>query len=233
MINIKTLIVLQTACFAEGTMWQQEVQGKAACTIRKVDEMLQPRQPFLAGLRYLSLLYEGRKQDAKGIVAMKRGRKKSEADLERDYYPHMLKIFQVLAANIMSLPHVCYAYYCSDCCWACEPQCFASSCWPQHDYLHVQAAAVGQPEIQFQLEDAASADSARPDLRCFVNGVESHPGEAKARNVSSNPITDPDGIHNREAFGKVSRGVAFPLLAWSWLVVWHCVWLSACLCLQW
>ena len=55
--------------------------------------MLQPKQPLLAGLRYLSLLYEGRHQDAKGILAMKRGRKRGEADLERDYYPHMLKIF--------------------------------------------------------------------------------------------------------------------------------------------
>ncbi|KAL0046620.1 hypothetical protein WJX82_005644 [Trebouxia sp. C0006] len=146
----------------EGTLWQQEVQGKAACNIAKVDEMLQPRQSFLAALRYLSLLHEGQKQDARGIVAMKRGRKKGEADLERDYYPHMLNIFQ--------------------------------------------AAAVGQPEIQFQLEDPASADSARPDLRCFVHDVESHPGEAKARNVSSNPITDPDGIHNnKEAFGKLHK----------------------------
>ena len=58
--------------------------------------MLQPRQPLLAGVRYLSLLYEGQHQDAKGILAMKRARKKGEADLKRDYYPHMLKIFQVL-----------------------------------------------------------------------------------------------------------------------------------------
>ena len=83
-------------------MWQQEVLGKAACNIAKVDEMLQPRQSFLAALRYLSLLHEGQKQDARGIVAMKRGRKKGEADLERDYYPHMLKIFQVQTANNMS-----------------------------------------------------------------------------------------------------------------------------------
>ncbi len=64
-----------------------------------------------------------------------------------------------------------------------------------------------------------------------MNGVESHPGEAKARNVSSNPITDPDGIHNnKEAFGKVSGEAAFPLLAWSWLVVLALqmnMWLSA------
>ncbi|KAA6421293.1 MAG: hypothetical protein FRX49_08779 [Trebouxia sp. A1-2] len=145
-------------------------KAKAACNIAKVDEMLQPRQPLLAGLRYLSLLYEGKKQDAKGILAMKRGRRKGEADLERDYYPHMLKIFQ--------------------------------------------AAAVGQPEIQFQLEDTASADSAQPDLQCFVNGVESHPGEAKARNVSSNPITDPDGIHNnREAFGKLHKVIRAKFLS--------------------
>lgn len=92
-------MVLQTECLAEGVLWQQEVQGKAACNIAKVNEMLQPRQPLLAGLRYLSLLYEGQKQDAKGILAMKRTRRKGEADLERDYYPHMLKIFQVLAMS--------------------------------------------------------------------------------------------------------------------------------------
>ena len=118
----------------------------------------------------------------------------------------------------------CYAYYfCHDCCWACEPQCFASSCWPQHDYLHVQAAAVGQPEIEFQLKDPASADSAQADLRCFVNGVESHPGAAKAGNVSSSPITDPDGTHkHKQAFAKVSGRAASPLLAWRYLAVWHC-----------
>ncbi|DBA90636.1 TPA: hypothetical protein ACH3X1_003862 [Trebouxia sp. C0004] len=81
---------------------------------------------------------------------MKGGRKKGWADLEREHYPHMLKIFQ--------------------------------------------AAAAGQPEFQFLLEDPAAADTAQPDLQCFVNGVESHPGEAKPRNVSSNPITDPDGF---------------------------------------
>ena len=47
--------------------------------------MLQPRQTFLAALRYLCLLREGQKQDARGIVAMKRGRKKGEADLRRHY----------------------------------------------------------------------------------------------------------------------------------------------------
>ena len=73
-----------------------------------------------------------------------------------------------------------------------DVQLLASAC-----YLHVQAAAVGQPKIQFQLEDPASADTARPDLRCFVNGVESHPGAAKARNVSSNAIKDPDSQQQR------------------------------------
>ena len=71
--------------------------------------------------------------------------------------------------------------------------------------LHVQAAAIGQVEVAFRLEDDAPADTARPDLRCFINGVESHPGEAKARNVSSNPLIDSVGIHsNKDAFGKVS-----------------------------
>jgi len=38
-----------------------------------------------------------------------------------------------------------------------------------------------------------------------VNGVESHFSEAKATNRSSNPLTDPEGIHsNKDAFGKVS-----------------------------
>ena len=75
----------------------------------------------------------------------------------------------------------------------------------QHVCLHVQAAAAGQPEIQFQLEDFAREDTARQDLRCFVDNVESHPCEAKSTNVSSNPIADPDGIHNnKDAFGKAS-----------------------------
>ena len=200
-------------------MWQQEVQGKAACNIAKVDDMLQPRQTFLAALRYLSLLHEGKKQDARGIVAMKRGRKRGEADLGRDNYPHMLKIFQAQAANIMSCVFATsVAMSTISAIIAVGPVSHSAlhpSCWPQHDCLHVQAAAVGQPEIQFQLEDPASADSAGPDLRCFVNGVESHPGAAKARNVSSNPITDPDGIqNNKEAFGKVSGRAASPLLAW-------------------
>ena len=75
----------------------------------------------------------------------------------------------------------------------------------QHVCLHVQAAAAGQPEIQFQLEDSACQDTARQDLRCFVDNEEGHPGEAKPRNVSSNPIADPDGIHsNKDTFGKAS-----------------------------
>ncbi len=76
-------------------MWQQEVQDKAVCSTEQVDEMLQPWQPLLAGLRYLTLLREARKQDAKGILTMKQGRERSEADLEREYYSHMLKMFQV------------------------------------------------------------------------------------------------------------------------------------------
>lgn len=75
----------------------------------------------------------------------------------------------------------------------------------QHVCLHVQAAAAGQPEIQFQLEDFARQDTTRQDLRCFVDNVEGHPGKAKARNVSSNPVRDPDGIHNnKDTFGKAS-----------------------------
>jgi len=86
--------------------------------------------------------------------------------------------------------------------------------------LHVQAAAKGQTEIAFQLEDPTSADTAQPVLRCFVNGEVSHPGEAQARNVCSDPITDPTGIHsNKEAFGKVSRETTSRLLlAQGWFI---------------
>jgi len=77
-------------------MWQQEVQDKAVCSTEEVDEMLQPPgPPLLAGLSYLTLLHEAQKQDAKGILTMKKGRKRGEADLERDYHSHMLTIFQV------------------------------------------------------------------------------------------------------------------------------------------
>ena len=52
-------------------MWQQEVQDKAICSTEEVDEMLQPpRPPLLAGLRYLTLLHEPQKEDAKGILTM-------------------------------------------------------------------------------------------------------------------------------------------------------------------
>lgn len=89
------------------------------------------------------------------------------------------------------------------CLW--KEQC-GNWCLPEVVCLHIQAAAIGQTEVAFLLEDHAVADTARPDLRCFINGVESHPGEAKARNVSSNPLYDPVGIHsNKDAFGKVSR----------------------------
>ncbi len=88
-------------------------------------------------------------------------------------------------------------------------------------YSHVQAAAKGQTEIEFQLEDPSSTDTAQPMLRCFLNGEESHPGEAKARNVCPDPITDFTGIHsNKEAFGKVSRETTCQLLlAQGWFIV--------------
>ncbi|KAL3151006.1 hypothetical protein ABBQ38_012877 [Trebouxia sp. C0009 RCD-2024] len=146
----------------EGVLWQQEVQDKVACYIAKVDDMLQPIDPLLAALRYLSLLYHGRGQDATDLLRMKRSRKKAQADEERAYYPYMLAIFQ--------------------------------------------AAATGQPGIQFQLGDIAHQDTAQHDLRCFVDSVEGHPGEAKPRNVTSNPLADTDGIHsNRDAFGKLYK----------------------------
>ena len=59
------------------------------------------------------------------------------------------------------------------------------------------------------LGDYASVDSAQPDLLCLVNGVECHPGEANARNVSSNPLVDAVGIHsNKDAFGKVIHSLS-------------------------
>ena len=65
---------------------------------------------------------------------------------------------------------------------------------------------MGQTEIEFQLEDHATSDTARADLRCFVKGIEGHPGEAKARNVLSNRLVDVAGIHNnKDAFGKVCQ----------------------------
>ena len=63
--------------------------------------MLQPSDPLLAALRYLSLLYDGRGQDAKDLLRMKRSRKKGQADEERDYYPYMLTIFQVQASETL------------------------------------------------------------------------------------------------------------------------------------
>ena len=74
-----------------------------------------------------------------------------------------------------------------------------------HVLTAIQAAAKGQTGIQFLLEDHAALDTARQDLRCVVQDEEGHPGEAKAQNVSSNPLVDPLGIDsNKDAFGKVS-----------------------------
>ncbi|DBA81554.1 TPA: hypothetical protein ACH3X1_007328 [Trebouxia sp. C0004] len=74
-----------------------------------------------------------------------------------------------------------------------------------HMLTILQAAAVGQTGSTSDWR-SQPADTAWPDLQCFVNGVESHPGEAKARNVSSNAIKDPDGIYShREAFGKLHK----------------------------
>ena len=89
-------IAQQAKCVAEGVMWEQEVVlGKTACQTCLIDELLQPKQPLLAALRYLFLLHEGQSQDAKPIVGMKKSRSKGQADLETVYYPHMLQIFQV------------------------------------------------------------------------------------------------------------------------------------------
>ena len=87
-------IAQQARCVVEGVMWEQEVVlGKTACQTCHIDELLQPKQPLLAALRYLFLLHQGQTQDAKPIVAMKRSRSKGQADLETVYCPHMLQIF--------------------------------------------------------------------------------------------------------------------------------------------
>ena len=93
--NVCKCATQQASCCAEGVLWQQEGQGKVACHIAKVDDMLQPIDPLLAALRYLSLLYDGRHQDATDLLRMKQSRHRSRADEERNYYPHMLRIFQV------------------------------------------------------------------------------------------------------------------------------------------
>ena len=86
----------QTAKYvAEGVMWDQEVLGRTACHTCHIDELLQPRQPLLAALRYLFLLYQGQCQSASPVVAMKMSQKKGQADRERVYHLHMLQIFQV------------------------------------------------------------------------------------------------------------------------------------------
>ena len=79
------------------------MQGKANCRIADIDEMLQPVGPLFAALRYLALLYKGRQQDAMGILCMKQGRKRTEQDLERSYYKHMLIYLRHMAgASAMS-----------------------------------------------------------------------------------------------------------------------------------
>ena len=93
-------------------MWQREVQCRVNCYIADIDEMLQPVHPLLVALRYLALLYKGQQQDAMDIYTMKKGRKRTEQDLERPYYKHMLKIFQVHGRHqrhvtmCCQLPHI-------------------------------------------------------------------------------------------------------------------------------
>lgn len=101
-------------------MWQQEVQDKANCYIADIDEMLQPVDPLLAALRYLALLYQGRQQDAMGILTMKQGRKRTEQDLERPYYKYAQDLpgtWQAPAPchNVLSTIVHC----CLDCCQSC------------------------------------------------------------------------------------------------------------------
>lgn len=100
-------IAQQVMCYAEAIMWDQEILGKCVCQTFHSDELLQPRQPFLAALRFLSLLHQGQSQDARPILAMQQARKKGEADLERVYYPYMLQIFQVRAVYLTSLLMQC------------------------------------------------------------------------------------------------------------------------------
>ena len=90
-------------CCAGAVLWDEEVRGKSVCQILPIGELLQPRQPLLAELRFLSLLHEGWSQDAAPVLKMKSTRQRGQADLEPVYYPHMLQIFQVRAMYLRAL----------------------------------------------------------------------------------------------------------------------------------
>lgn len=84
-------------CVAESVVWEHEVKGRTAYYTCPVDDLLAPKQVLLAAFRYLVLLHEGQAHDAKDILAMKLHRNKGQPDLEGQYYPYMLHIFQVWA----------------------------------------------------------------------------------------------------------------------------------------
>jgi hypothetical protein len=68
----------------------------------------------------------------------------------------------------------------------------------------VQAAASGQPDINFEAEDKNMQDSAREDLRGFVRGTSCVPQEVKREYGIANS-SDATGIHkNRAGFAKAS-----------------------------
>lgn len=76
-------IAQQVTCAAEVIMWNEEVLDKTACQTFTSGDLLQPKQPFLAALRYLHLLHKGSAEDARPIIAMKQARYKGERDLGR------------------------------------------------------------------------------------------------------------------------------------------------------
>ena len=59
-----------------------------------VDSVLVPERPLLSDVRYVHLLDLARRLDTTGIITMKRGRKRQQADRERDYYPALLRMLQ-------------------------------------------------------------------------------------------------------------------------------------------
>lgn len=72
----------------------------------------------------------------------------------------------------------------------------------------LQAAASGQPDVDFAEEDINPQDSAREDLRCLVRGKSSLPQEVKREYATAHADGSDDGIHrNRPALAKV-RNVA-------------------------
>ena len=68
----------------------------------------------------------------------------------------------------------------------------------------LQFAARGQLGLQFYLELDAVNDSAREDIRCYINGQPLEPSEITPQDFKPTP-EDPGGIHsNKLGLSKVS-----------------------------